>query len=71
LPANWPSQFSQKGLLGPGQLAGVNLKGLVGIENNFNSTTFYPHFCVKTGVKCPKDFFWYSLSPETYSEKKP
>ena len=50
LPANWPSQFSQKGLLGR---ACLTLKGLVGFENNFNDTTFHHHFCVKTGVKCP------------------
>ena len=26
------------------------------------------HFCVKNGVKCPEEFFWYSLAPETNRE---
>ena len=53
LPANW---------------SGLTSLGLVRFENNFNGTTFHHHFCVKTGVKCPEEFFWYSLTPETYSD---
>ena len=38
----------------------------MGFENNFNGTTFQHPFCIKTGVKCPEDFFSYSLALETY-----
>ena len=38
----------------------------MGFENNFNGITFYYHFCVKTGVKCPEEFSCYSLALETY-----
>ena len=49
-------------------LYSVTLKGLVGFENNFNGTTFHHHFCLKTGVKCPENFLYYSLAPETYNK---
>ena len=50
LPANWPSQFSQKGWLGQASLL-VALKGLVGSKNNFIGIYFHHHYYLKTGVK--------------------
>ena len=34
----------------------------MGLENNFDGTTFHHHFCVKTGAKCPEEFLCYSLA---------
>ena len=48
----------------------VTLKDLVEFENNFNGTTFYHHFCVKTGVKRPEEIlcyygdYWLSIKQE-------
>ena len=60
-------QFETKMMKGWLDLASyqVTLKGLVGFENYFNGTTFYHHFCVKTG---PEDFLGHFLTTETYSE---